>query len=361
MMFKLIYPQGQPTGTVCKTLSYLNIRGMVMVLSFAIILSSCERIQTMGTVGGETPQTTAFTITAGSPGGSFTPFATAISNIVMQHEPQLELTVEASPGSVENTRRVNDNPDYLGVAFRAESYLGYHGQEVFADEGAKTNIRGVTLLYIAYAQAIVLADSDIQYFTDLAGKKIANGQLGSGSAKTAERLAVSVGIWDEITPIYKSGNEGIDALLSGEADLFQWLVSVPNSAIQAFAETHDIKMLDLDISAQESGFYDQYPFYLSGRLPDNAYDGNVEPVNTLLMPTLLIAHKEIPAEIVYTILKRVYTQEGLQSMVSATAGAAADMTIENASKAFGIPLHQGACQFWLEQDVSIPEAAMPVD
>ena len=120
-------------------------------------------------------------------------------------------------------------------------------------------------------------------------------------------------------------------------------------------------MLDLDMSAQGSQFYEQYPFYLPGRLPDDAYGGNVEPVNTLLMPTLLIAHKEIPTEVIYTILKRVYTQEGLQSMISATAGAAADMTIENTSKAFGIPLHQGAYQFWLEQDVSIPEAAMPVD
>ena len=336
---------------------------ITVALLFVITISSCDIIQELLITedAPEAPQTTTVTILGGTPGGSFTPFAAAVSEIATQNQSQLEIAVEASPGSVENTRRVNEGQDYLGIAFSSESYLGYHGQEVFADEGAKTNIRAVTLLYIAYSQTAVLADSGIHQFEDLVGKTIASGRVGSGSAQTIARLATSAGIWDEIIVVHKGSNEGASALRTGEVNAFHMLVSVPNDAMAQLAAINEIRMLDMDAPAQASAFYDQYPFYISGALPENAYGGKVEAVNTLLMPTLLIAHKDIPAEIVYTILQRVFTPEGLQAMREATGGAAADMTTENAPKAFVIPLHQGAYQFWSEQGLPIPAHAMPVD
>ena len=49
-------------------------------------------------------------------------------------------------------------------------------------------------------------------------------------------------------------------------------------------------------------------------------------------------------------------------MQDATGGAAADLTtVENAPEAFVIPLHSGAYQFWNEQGLTIPAAAMPVN
>ena len=341
---------------------HVSLAGIIAIL-LVIAFSGCEMLQKplMTADTPDTFQTTRLTILGGTPGGSFLPFATAVSTIAAQDESQLEIVVETSPGSIENTRRVNKSPTYLGVAFASESHLGYHGQEIFAEEGAKTNIRAVTLLYIAYAQTSVLASSDIHQFEDLAGKKIASGKLGSGSAQTIERLAKSVGIWNQITLLYKGSNEGAAALQVGEADAFQMLVSVPNDAMAQLAATNEIRMLDMDAPAQASGFYEQYPFYLSGTLPIGAYGGKVGPVNTLLMPTLLIAHKDIPAEIIYTILQQISTPEGLQAMREATGGTADMATVKNAPEAFVIPLHPGAYQFWNEQGLSIPAHAMPVD
>ena len=285
----------------------VSLAGMIVLL-LVIGLGSCQRMQKpLMTTDTQDTTRASVTILGGDPGGSFLPFATAVSTIAAQHELQPEIVVETSPGSVENTQRVNENSTYLGIAFASESHLGYHGQEIFAEEGAKTNIRAVTLLYIAYAQAVVLANSDIHQFEDLVGKKVANGGMGSGSAQTLERLTKLVGIWDQIIPVYKGSNEGAAAFQTGEVDAFQMLVSVPNDAIAQLAATNEIRMLDMDAPAQAAGFYEQYPFYLSGALPADAYGGKVAPVNTLLMPTLLIAHKDMPAEIVYAIL-----EQGLQ-------------------------------------------------
>ncbi len=298
-------------------------------------------------------------ILGGAVGGSFSPFASGIGTVVSKAEPTIKISVEASAGSIENVRRVNSGEDYMGVAFASDVYLGYHGREVFAKDGKKENIRMVTLLYIAYNQFATLANSDVHQFEDIVGKKIAMGAAGSGSAQTLERLAKLAGIHDKFTPVYKGGTAGSDALRDGQVAGFQWLVSAPNSAIIYVSEIKSIRLIDFDAPAKKYGFYEKYPFYLSGTLPEKAYK-NVQPVNTLLMPTVLIAHKDISEETVYTILKHIYDQAGHQTLVTTTP-AAKDMTLENAPKAFVIPLHRGAYRFWNEQKVEIPTTAQAVD
>ncbi len=322
----------------------------IYIIFIGLIFSGC----------GDRQNKKWLTIYGGVIGGSFSQFAGGVDQIVKHSEPDLKISVVASAGSIENTRRVNKEPNTLGVVFASESSLGYHGQEIFAEEGAKTNIRMVTLLYFAYGQFSTLENSDVHNFEDIVGKKIACGAPGSGTAQTLERLARAAGIWDNFKPIYRGGTAGAQELQDGQVKGFLWLVSVPNSAIIELTAIKSIRMLDLDTPAKKYGFYEKYPFYFSGSLPEGAYEGKVEPVKTILMPTVLIANKAIPEETIYTILKHVYAPEGHQRMLQ-TNQAAADMTIENAPRAFVIPLHSGAYKFWSEQGVEIPERAMPVD
>ena len=341
-------------------LLHITISAVLVVL---IVLCGCsdkqsgEKAET-GDVPAERKEW--LSILGGVIGGSFSQFAGSVSRILTHKEPHLKVSVNASAGSVENTRRVNEDPEALGVVFASESYLGYHGEEIFAEEGPKTDIRMVTLLFIAYDQFSTLANSDIHQFEDIVGKKIASGASGSGTAQTLERLSRLAGIWGKFTPIYKGGSAAAEALQDGQVEGFQWLVSVPNSAVIQLTAIKSIRMIDLDAAAQKYGFYEKYPFYLSGTLPEGAYEGKVEPVNTILMPTVLISNKAVNEETIYKLLKHVYSSEGHQAMLQ-TNQAAADMTIENGPKAFLIPLHRGAYKFWSEQGVEIPAHAMPVD
>ena len=163
---------------------------------------STEKPQTAGTASHEREW---LSILGGAAGGSFSQFAGGIRQVVAKHEPHIKISVDGSAGSVENSRRVNEDPESLGVVFASESYLGYHGEEIFAAEGPKTNIRVVTLLFIAYDQFSTLANSNVHAFEDIVGKKIAAGASGSGTAQTLERLSKLAGIWGEFTPIYKGG------------------------------------------------------------------------------------------------------------------------------------------------------------
>ncbi len=301
-----------------------------------------------------------YTIYGGVIGGSFSQFAGGIKQIVDHNVSDIKLSVVASAGSVENTRRVNEEENALGVVFASESSLGYNGEEAFAEVGPRNNIRMVTLLYYAYGQFSTLENSNVHVFDDIVGTKVACGAPGSGTAKTMERLAKAAGIWENITPIYRGGTAGAQALQDGQVQGFFWLVSVPNGAIIELTAIKSIRMIDFDTPAKKHGFYDKYPYYFPSKLPEGMYEGKVEPVRTITMPTVLIANKAIPEETIYNILKHVYSSEGKNRMLQ-TNQAASVMTIENASKAFVIPLHQGAFKFWDEQEVEIPDRAMPVD
>lgn len=320
-----------------------------VVIVLFIVISGC----------GDKQDKKWLTIYGGFIGGSFSQFAGGINQAVKHKVPDLRLQIVASAGSVENTRRVNEDTNALGVVFASESSLGYNGEEIFAEGGPKSNIRMVTLLYFAYGQFSTLQNSNIHQFEDIIGKKIACGSPGSGTAKTLERLAKSVGIWGQFTPIYRGGSPAAQELQDGQVKGFMWLVSVPNNAIIELTTIKTIRMIDLDTPAKKHGLYDKYPYY-SAKLPEGAYDGKVESVRTIMMPTVLIANKAVSDEIIYTILKHVYSPEGHQAMLN-TNRAASDMTIENAGMAFVIPLHNGAYKFWQEKDVEIPDIAMPVE
>ncbi len=341
--------------------------GLYIFISIALVVSvvfyGCSDKQSREkTATGEasSQQREWISIMGGVIGGSFSQFAGSVSHVLSHKEPHIKISVEASAGSIENTRRVNEDTEGLGVVFASEAYLGYHGEEIFTAEGPKTNIRMVTLLFIAYDQFSTLANSDVHAFEDIVGKKIASGASGSGTAQTLERLSKLAGIWGQFTPIYKGGTAAAEALQDGQVAAFQWLVSVPNSAVIQLTTIKSIRMLDLDTPAKKYGFYEKYPFYLSGALPEGAYEGKVEPVKTILMPTVLISNKAVSEETIYALLKHTYALEGHQAMLQ-TNQAAADMTIENGPKAFVIPLHRGAYKFWSEQGVEIPGHAMPVD
>ena len=333
-----------------KKLQFFLSPCICLVTVLSIVFSGC----------GDKQNKNWLTIYGGVIGGSFSQFAGGINQVVKHREPTLKLSIVASAGSVENTRRVNEDKNALGVVFASESSLGYNGEEIFAEGGPKTDIRMVTLLYFAYGQFSTLHNSDIHHFDDIIGKKIACGAPGSGTAKTLERLAKAAGIWGQFTPIYRGGSPAAQELQDGQVKGFMWLVSVPNSAIIELTAIKSIRMIDLDTPATDHGLYDKYPYYYPASLPEGAYEGKVETVKTIMMPTVLIANKAVPDDIIYAIIKHIYSPNGHQVMVQ-TNKAASDMTLENAEKAFVIPLHNGAYKFWQEQGIEIPPQAMPVE
>lgn len=74
------------------------------------------------------------TMAGGPPSGVFGIFATGIGTYLSKNVPGLDVSVTATGGSVENTRRVNGGDAEMGLSFASDVHEAYNGLEQFKDK-----------------------------------------------------------------------------------------------------------------------------------------------------------------------------------------------------------------------------------
>ena len=297
-------------------------------------------------------------IGGGPTGGTFNYFANGISLYVPKVYPDIKMSAEGSGGSVENVRRVNNGDFDFGISYAVDIGLGAIGK-LPQDTNKYDKVRCMGYLYGAPAQLVVRADSDFKSAKDLVGKKVAVGNAGSGAATSAERFFKHLGVWDKMEPQFLGYSAAASAFKDGKIDAFWVLVGYPNASIIEAATQTSIRLLDVGKDAAESKFYDEYA-YAPVTIPANTYTGQTEPCESFQDSTLLTTRSDVDQEVVYDIMKAVWSKEGLEQMVQAHK-AAKSMSIENNFKNASRPLAKGAAKFWEEQGITIPDNLKPID
>ena len=87
------------------------------------------------------------TMAGGPPTGVFGIFATGIGTYLSKNVPNLDVSVTATGGSVENTRRVNARDAEMGLSFASDVHEAFLGLEKFKDKPL-TNLRAIGLVFI---------------------------------------------------------------------------------------------------------------------------------------------------------------------------------------------------------------------
>ena len=150
----------------------------------------------------------------GPDGGTFQYFSKGISEYLSKELDGYKILNEASAGSVENLRRLNKREADFGITYSGDLYLGRNGR-LSNNARQYRNVHAVAYLYGAPAHLVVLDDNQINSVTELVGKKVAIGAVGSGAAASAQRFFESMGVWGKIEPQYIGYSAGADALGEG--------------------------------------------------------------------------------------------------------------------------------------------------
>ena len=118
--------------------------------------------------------------------------------------------------------------------------------------------------------------------------------------------------------------------------------------VQPIGDTGRAKQHD----AKKYGFYDKYKNFVAWKIPtsDGRYRGLTADVPSWVDTTLLVANPKAPEDLVYGMLKAIFTEEGLAWMVSQKKTFKA-MSVEKGIKGVATPLHPGAEKFWKEMGV----------
>ncbi len=294
-----------------------------------------------------------YTFAGGPSGGTFQYYASAIATIGQKQGQKL--LARSSGGSIENIRLVNNQKADFAVAYSGHVYAGAHGN-LKNDENQYTEVMVMAYLYGAPAQLVVKSDHGIDSPLDLVGKRVGVGNAGSGAAANAETYFTSLGIWDKMDREFLGYRNAATAMQNGQLDAFWVFTGYPSASILEVAMQADIKLLDTYSAGKAVGLFQNNPFFTAVTVPANTYKGQTSDIASFQDGALLVANSKVPDDVVYQILTSMYSEEGLEYLVS-VHNSAKSMSIETGLKGVVTPIHPGALKFWQEKGLTILEMA----
>ena len=285
----------------------------------------------------------------GPAGGTFQTVANAIQVYGPVKALDFNVKAQSSAGSVENLRKTNSGKQHFSTVYSGHVYLGRNGR-MKNDTTKYENVLAVGFLYGAPAQLVVKQGSGIKSVADLEGMKVGVGNAGSGAFANCELFFTHMGVWDKIERNAMGYNDAAAAFGNNQLDAFWLFTAFPSGAVVMAAQTNDIDMVNLDRDAQESGFYDKYPYFAKLSVPAGTYKGVDKDVGGFQDSALWVANADVPDDVVYNMLSAIYTEAGLKHMVEQKKTFKA-MSVAGGVTGIVTPLHPGAIKFWKEKGV----------
>jgi len=315
--------------------SFFQVSGitvLTLILSIPGITNAAERI----VFGG------------GPAGGTFQVVANAIQVYgPVKNSKNFKVKAQSSAGSIENLRKVNKGRSHFGVVYSGHVYLGRNGL-LKNDTKKYEDVLAVSFLYGAPGQLVTRKGSGIKSTKDLVGKKVGVGNAGSGAFANCELFFTHMGVWDKIERNAMGYNDAAAAFGNNQLDAFWLFTAFPSGAVIMAAQTNDIELINLGQDAEESGFYDKYPYFSKLSVPSGTYKGVDVDVPSFQDSALWVASAKVSDDVVYELLSMIYTEEGLAHMRSQKK-TFKEMSIETGINGIVTPMHPGAIKFWKEK------------
>jgi TRAP transporter TAXI family solute receptor len=213
-----------------------------------------------------------------------------------------------------------------------------------------TVIRGIACWYPETIQFVVTADSDIMSLADMAGKNVAVGAPGSGTAVACEQILSAAGVWDSIVRFDLNFAESASALRLGEVDVGFLVAGYPTAAIEELAVTEDVRLVDVPDNVLETLFDEGFVFYTRQTVPAGVYRMS-QGADTVAVQAMLCVRQDLPDEVAYDMTKILFEEVDQLRTVHTKAN---DITLETALSGMSVTLHPGAIEYYQEVGLSCP-------
>src|SRR5690606_6504559 len=264
-----------------------------LVIAGSMVLAACGEDNTTTNSeegGGDTAGLEANIVTIAT-GGASGPYNIIGSTLAETYSSQYGVNsrTQTTGASVENVNLIKE--DKIEMAFTMSDVVSQavEGTEGFTEPTDK--ISQIAALYPNYVQIVTTADSGIETFEDLRGKRIAVGDQNSGVEVNARTLLEGYGItYDDIQVDYLGYAEAADGLRAGQIDAAFLTSGLPNASLLELSETLDIRMVSVDPADVEEIAQDQ-SYFVALEIPADTY-GNEEAIPTAAIMNALVVHSD---------------------------------------------------------------------
>ncbi len=281
---------------------------------------------------------------SGAKTGAYYPLAGVLSKVINDYAGYINFSVAETAGSLENIEQINQGLAQLAIAQTDTLDYAYHGTETWTKEPA-TNMRSLLNLYPEVCQIVVAADAEINTIADLAGKRVAVGEVGSGIEANAKHILAAYNLSFADLQIQQLGAEAAALALKDTAiDAFFITSAAPNAVLMNLQNEFNIKLIGLENEKIDT-LVAEYPFYSRASLGNADYGFLAADIQGIAVQAGLICAPDLPDQVAYDIVKAII--EG-QSQITESHAKGAFINQNNAISGLSLDLHPGARLYFEE-------------
>ena len=310
-----------------------------LILAFIMILS-------LTACGSETNESGSLTFITGSNTGTYYAFGIVMGEMVSSST-DTQVTVISSNGSQANIDALRAGDADIAFVQSDVMVYGYNGTRFFAETGAVTTFSTVAAMYMEQVQIVTL-DPSIKSVTDLAGKRVSIGAIGSGVNYNAIDILGVYGLTEnDIVPAFYNFSETIEALQDGQIDVGFVVAGAPTNAVTSLTAANDAYLVSLD-DEHINALIASSPYYAKNTIGSEVY-GTPEDVITVGISAVVVASDSASDEDVYNFISAVFN-----NLDAIEHNKTKEVSLDFAASVTDVPYHPGAARYFSEKGFTVP-------
>lgn len=330
-----------------------KILAIVLCIAMALTLCACgpkdnsnDNANNNENNNVQTPAT--LTMGTGGESGTYYAFGGVLANY-LGTEANLNVNVVSTGGTKANIVGIDNGEFELATVQSDVATYAFEGSNGY---DATDTFRVLGALYAETVQ-IVTVDPSIKSVSDLAGKNVCVGDVGSGTYyNTIDVLAAYDLTIDDITPVYQSFGDSTESLKDGKIDAAFLCAGAPTTAVVDLATSKDVYLISID-DEHMTKLLDSCPWYAALTIPAGTYEGFDEDTNTITVKCTLVCSSSLDDDTAYSIVSTIFDNA---EAIAALHGKGAELDLTFATEGIAIPFNAGAARYFAEHDITVATA-----
>lgn len=245
---------------------------------------------------------------AGGTGGTYYPLSNEFKTIVEENT-DFTLQVQSTGASVENVGSLADGSADFALIQNDIASFAKNGTGIDAFKGnAVKNLMGVATLYPETITVVTQANSGIKKLSDLSGKRINTGDLGSGTQVNALQILEAVGVTD-FTEQNSGFSQATNQLKNGDIDAAFVVGGWPVGAIEELASTNDIALVPISGETRKT-VMNSAEWFSEDTIPAGTYSGVDTKTETVAVQAMIATHEGVSEKTVETVTAAIFDNTG---------------------------------------------------
>lgn len=316
------------------------------------LLSSAVGLTAAFGAGAASAQQTYVTIGTGGQTGVYYVVGQSICRLVNRQTDThgIKCTAPSTGGSVANINAIRQGQQDLGMAQSDWQFHAMNGtkHDTFVSQGKYDNLRALFSVHNEPFTVVARADSGIETFDDLVGKRVNLNNPGSGTRGTMEVIMAEKGWTRDSFKLAAElkASEQAQALCDNKIDAMIYSVGHPSGAIKEATTSCDSKVIPVTGKEIEK-LIAENDYYAEAMIKGGLYKGSDQDVATFGNAATMVSSADVDADTVYQVVKAVFDNfDRFKRLHPAFANLEPKQMISGGLSA---PLHEGAVRYYKEQ------------